>query len=209
MLVDGRLLAAVNEERLVRKKMVMGFPRESIAAVLEITGISLEEVDYIAVASKWGHFMNDYVEYDGGLFGIDRGVVKNLCFSVGSQLSSLRNTFPVLEKLYYGLRKPVYTHRRREVQRVLEQESGFRCPVEFIGHHFAHACSAYYSSGYDDALIVTMDVSGDGLATRSRTTTKIMSRHCRSKSCLQVSKSTGSPSNSSECTTSPVGSSVI
>ncbi len=81
MLVDGRLLAAVNEERLVRKKMVMGFPRESIAAVLEITGISLEEVDYIAVASKWGHFMNAYVEYDGGLFGIDRGVVNNLFFS--------------------------------------------------------------------------------------------------------------------------------
>ena len=39
ILEDGRVLAAVNEERLVRKKMVMGFPRKSIEAVLDLAKV--------------------------------------------------------------------------------------------------------------------------------------------------------------------------
>ena len=36
---DGRVISAVNEERLVRKKMVMGFPRKSIEAVLRLGNV--------------------------------------------------------------------------------------------------------------------------------------------------------------------------
>ncbi|HET6465637.1 MAG TPA: carbamoyltransferase C-terminal domain-containing protein [Nitrospiria bacterium] len=159
---DGRVLAAVNEERLVRKKMVMGFPRKSIAAVLALSNTRPEEVDYVAVASRQGHFLNEYVSFDEGLFGVDRGLVKNLFFSIGSKLSFLREKVPVLENLYYDLRKPVYAHRQREIRRIMKEEFGLPCPVEFIEHHFAHACSAFYSSGYPDALVATLDGSGDG-----------------------------------------------
>ena len=162
ILEDGRVLAAVNEERLVRKKMVMGFPRKSIATVFELSNVSPEDIDYVAVASQWGHFIDGYVDFDAGLFGVDRGLVKNLFFTVGSNLSFLRSKVPVLERLYYDLRKPIYARRHDAVRKVLKEEFGIQCPVEFIRHHFAHACSAYYSSGYKDALIVTMDGSGDG-----------------------------------------------
>ncbi|MCZ6799405.1 MAG: hypothetical protein O7F12_02855, partial [Nitrospirae bacterium] len=159
---NGRVLAAVNEERLIRKKLVMGFPRQSIALVLKMANVKPEELDYVAVASKWGHFLNNYVDFDDGLFGVDRGVIKNLFFSAGSKLSFLREKVPLLEKLYYGLRKPVYARRQSAVRRVLQEELGIKCPVEFIGHHYAHACSAFYSSGYKSALVVTSDGSGDG-----------------------------------------------
>jgi carbamoyltransferase len=162
ILEDGRVLAAVNEERLLRKKMLMGFPRRSIEAVFALANLRPNEIDYVAIASKRGHFLNEYTEFDAGTFGIDRGLVKNLFMSVGSGLSSLRNDLPVLEKLYYGLREPVYEHRRRAIKKVLQEEFEIRCPIEFIEHHFAHACSAFYSSGYEDGLIVTMDASGDG-----------------------------------------------
>jgi carbamoyltransferase len=161
---DGRVLAAVNEERLVRKKMVMGFPRQSIAAVLSLSNTRPEEVDFVAVGSRHGHFLNEYVSFDEGLFGVDRGVIKGLFFSIGAKLSFLREKVPALENLYYDLRKPVYAHREREIRRILKEEFGLLCPVEFIDHHFAHACSAYYSSGYQDALVTTMDGSGDGLS---------------------------------------------
>jgi carbamoyltransferase len=159
---DGRVLAAVNEERLVRKKMVMGFPRKSIQAVFELTKLQPQQIDYVAIASKRGHFLNDYVDFDAGTFRLDRGFVKNLFMSVGSGLSFLRDELPILERLYYELREPAYTHRRRSVKKVLQDEFDLHCPLEFIEHHFAHACSAFYSSGYDDALVVTMDASGDG-----------------------------------------------
>ena len=44
---DGRVIAAVAEERLARKKMVMGFPRKSIEAVLQIAGVKPDELDRV------------------------------------------------------------------------------------------------------------------------------------------------------------------
>jgi carbamoyltransferase len=162
VLEDGVVTAAVNEERLVRKKMVMGFPRQSIQTVLELAKIRPEQIDYVAVASKRGHFLDQYVDFDAGTFEINRGFVKELFMSVGSGLSFLRDDIPVLEKLYYELREPVYARRRKAVKNVLAEEFGISAPLEFIEHHFAHACSAFYSSGYQDALVVTMDAQGDG-----------------------------------------------
>ena len=51
LVVDGRVVAAINEERLARMKMVMGFPWKSIEAVLQLAGVSASEVDVVAVAS--------------------------------------------------------------------------------------------------------------------------------------------------------------
>ena len=42
------------------------------------------------------------------------------------------------------------------------------CPPIFrVSHHLAHAASAYYASGYPDAMIVTVDNSGDGISTQT------------------------------------------
>jgi len=162
VLEDGKVIAAVNEERLVRRKMVMGFPRKSIQKVLELAKVRPDQIDCVAIASKRGHFLNDYVEFEAGTFGISRGLVKGLFMSLGSGLSFLRNDVPILEKLYYELREPAYAHRRNATKKVLREEFDIVAPVEFIEHHFAHACSAFYSSGYRDALVATMDASGDG-----------------------------------------------
>jgi len=127
---------------------------------------SHEPAPFVAVASKWGHFLNQPTDFDAGLFGVKRGLIKGLFFAVGTKLSFLRAKVPLLEKLYYGLRNPVYASRQRRVRQVLKEEFGLHCPVEFIGHHFAHACSAYYTSTFDDALVVTMDASGDGCSSQ-------------------------------------------
>jgi carbamoyltransferase len=162
LVVDGRLVAAVNEERLARMKMVMGFPWKSISAVLEIGGVSAQDVDVVAVASKWGHFLGDYVDTSNGVLNIDEGAVKNTFFNIGSKLSSLRGSLPFLEPLYYQLRQPSYWRRRKSIEAALKKEYGLTCPVRYTWHHHAHAACAYYASGFDDALVVTLDGSGDG-----------------------------------------------
>jgi len=159
---DGRVVAAVNEERLARKKMAMGFPRKSIAAVMQIAGVGPEELDKVAIASQWGHFLDEYVDFDQGVFGVDEGVVRNLFFSVGSHLSGLRTKVPVLENLYYSLRKPAFARRRSRIREVLREEFGITCPVDFVSHHLSHAVAAYFGSGFDDSLVVTLDGAGDG-----------------------------------------------
>jgi len=55
---DGKVIAAINDERLVREKMVFGVPRESIKMILKTHGISPHEVDAIAVATENQHLIN-------------------------------------------------------------------------------------------------------------------------------------------------------
>ncbi|MBW2269984.1 MAG: carbamoyltransferase [Deltaproteobacteria bacterium] len=159
---DGCLVAAVNEERLVRRKMVMGFPWKSIESVLEMGGVQPGELDAVAVASHWGHFLPEYVDFGDGAFGVDEGAVRGAFFDLGSTLAPLRAKLPFLETLYYGLRRPLFARRRSAIRRVLRERYGITCPVEFVWHHFAHAAAAYHASGLHDALGVTLDASGDG-----------------------------------------------
>ena len=49
---DGRILAAVNEERIVRLKLARGFPWKSIQAVLDLTGTDASQIAGVAVAQK-------------------------------------------------------------------------------------------------------------------------------------------------------------
>lgn len=162
IVVDGRVVAAINEERLARMKMVMGFPWKSIEAVLEQTGVRAQDVDLVAVASKWGHFLREYVDMSEGVFHIDEGAVKNRFMDLGSKLSALRTTLPFLEPLYYQLRQPSYWKRRKSIEAVLRENYNISCPVHYTWHHRAHAACAYYACGFDDALVVTLDGSGDG-----------------------------------------------
>jgi predicted NodU family carbamoyl transferase len=56
---DGKILAAVNEERLIRKKMAHGFPAQSIREVLKLCGMDAADVDAVAVATR-----NNYFSYE-------------------------------------------------------------------------------------------------------------------------------------------------
>ena len=48
ILRDGKLVAAVSEERLNRRKLWYGYPEAAIAEVLRLSNISLDDVDYVA-----------------------------------------------------------------------------------------------------------------------------------------------------------------
>ncbi len=50
VVVDGRLVAAINEERLCRLKLAAGFPRQTITAVLEMAGWLPADLDCVLVA---------------------------------------------------------------------------------------------------------------------------------------------------------------
>jgi carbamoyltransferase len=54
------------------------------------------------------------------------------------------------------------------------------CPkaIEYVGHHLAHAASAYYVSGFKEAMILTADWSGDGLClTLASGSSRVITQH--------------------------------
>ena len=161
---DGQVLAAVNDERLVREKMVLGFPRCSIAEVMRLASVSPDEIDYVAVSTQRQHMIDGYIDYREGKFKHKKSVAKSIMFYLGSKLSRLMKIFPFIEKIYFLFRKPFYAHRRYKTKKILRDEFNIDCPIEFIDHHYCHAVSAYYTSKFDDATVVTLDSAGDGLS---------------------------------------------
>jgi len=158
----GQVVAAVAEERLARMKMVMGFPRLAIAEVLRITDTAAEDLDRVVIASEWGHFLDEHVDFSSGVFGVDEGPLRSLFFAVGSRLSGLRSKLPILERLYFDLRRPAFARRRARIRAVLRDEFGYSGPVDFVPHHLAHAAGAFHASGFQEGLVVTLDGAGDG-----------------------------------------------
>ena len=51
VVADGRILAAINEERLSRLKLVVGFPRSAIREALSISATDVSELDAVEI---WG-----------------------------------------------------------------------------------------------------------------------------------------------------------
>ena len=46
LIKDGKILYAINEERLNRKKMFTGFPQKSLALILLKFGLKINDIDY-------------------------------------------------------------------------------------------------------------------------------------------------------------------
>ncbi len=161
VIADGVVLAAVNEERLTRLKMAYGFPRQAIAEVLQLAGVEPADIDRVAAATINNHFFDGVRPFDGWM-AQDKGFIRNAVFNSAGRFSFLIDSVPGLEALYYTARKPVFAARRRAIRRIMAQEFGIAAPVRFVNHHLAHATSAYFTSGFADATVVSMDGGGDG-----------------------------------------------
>jgi carbamoyltransferase len=136
LVIDGRVVAAVNEERFSRKKNDDSFPFRSIETVLKLAGVTARDVSVVALA---------------GLPPFRRGLkvahyVFRTFFETGQLLSN---------RLRYA-----YTEARRAGKRTVPVELKGKKLV-FVGHHEAHAASAYFASPYSEATVVTLDGIGD------------------------------------------------
>ena len=143
---DGKVIAAINDERLVREKMVFGVPRESVKLILETHGVAAEDIDCIAIGTENQHLFPQYADFRGGWFGLNRGKFKQTLFQMASRVSIYRKQLPFLDSAYYLLRQPAFAKRRKELTKIFSEEFGLNCPVVFLDHHFCHAGTSCRSS---------------------------------------------------------------
>lgn len=165
VVVDGRVVAAVNEERLDRNKMSMGFPRMSITEVIRLAGIESKDIDHVAVATVnlfWRENAEPYRDY----YRESKHGFRNHFLSLGSVMSTVVGDVGAARKVYYGLKRKLTDERRRKIPETLRDDFGINASVKFIDHHVCHAASAYFTSGMEVATVVTHDGAGDGKCSR-------------------------------------------
>ncbi len=150
---DGRLLGALQEERPCRTKNWAGFPSMAIDRLLAAAGASASDVDAWVFA---GHETHLPPKVDG-LTGRDAEVraYKANCTPIAQVRRQLRET---------PLRAAVHALRGRQRQKPLLDRGVARERIHVVKHHMCHAMTAYMGPGADpDALVITLDGSGDGL----------------------------------------------
>jgi carbamoyltransferase len=165
LIEDRRIIYAIHEERLTRAKMATGFPKQSIAKTLADTHSRPAEIDVIAVATVNEFYREEAIAYDGWLLR-EQAPLKEALLNASSAVNQLLGATPFLRKSYYEVKSLLGRMRRQAIQDHLRRQWGFTCPIKFIDHHFAHACSAYFTSGLEGATVITMDGAGDNSSSR-------------------------------------------
>ena len=151
---NGKVLDAVSEERFTCVKGQGGFPHKSVEWILGSRGLEPGDIDKI------------------GLVGYVKPLVSIEQYAVGRQ-----KYFPHVLKLFPGdprkLIRWYVAHGRKkrlsapDLRAALAAHGLPAAKVELVEHHQSHAATAYYLSPFHraglDALVVTLDGSGDGL----------------------------------------------
>ncbi|MBI3272533.1 MAG: hypothetical protein HYZ53_26315 [Planctomycetes bacterium] len=148
LLVDGRVVAALQEERLCRVKNWSGFPTRAVETCLSLGGLAARELDVVALAGNHMPYAKSREELLQEYRSAD----------------SLRTRLKRILKSV-GLRTVHQARRRRERVAAVTAIGVPAERVRFVEHHLAHASAAYYGLGEHehDCLVLTNDGAGDGL----------------------------------------------
>ena len=143
LLVDGKIVAAAQEERFSRKKHDAAFPANAIAYCLEEAGLSLAEIDYITF-------------YDKPLVKFERLLETYLAFAPKG-FRSFVMAIPVWLKEKLFLKVTL----KRELASLSGLEQTALPPLLFHEHHGSHAASAFYASPFKTAAVLCLDGVGE------------------------------------------------
>lgn len=140
LLKDGVLIAAIEEERFRRVKHWAGFPSEAIRFCLEDAGITLDQIDHIAIGRDPKAKRLRKVFFAATHPGIGIQAIQNRLLNA-RQVASLADEFV---KHFPGV-----------------PASRIESKLHYVEHHRAHLASAFYASPFEEAALLSIDGSGD------------------------------------------------
>ena len=144
--VDGKIIAAAQEERFSRKKHDSRYPFNAVNYVLEASNLKLNEIDYIVFFEKpflkFERLLETYVAFAPKGF-------KSFCMSM-----------PI------WLRKKLF-QKKFLFEKLKQHDDNFDDinKIYFSEHHYSHAASAFYPSPFKDAVILILDGVGEWATT--------------------------------------------
>jgi carbamoyltransferase len=147
LLKDGEVIACAAEERFTRVKFSLNLagntllPRRAIAWCLEASGIALDDVDVVA----------HYCEFTEPV--LERRMALLRPYLTEKERGTVARSF---RQVYEQMISP------SAVEDQFEHMTGVRPrSIVPVRHHMAHAASAFYPSGFPEALVFTIDGSGE------------------------------------------------
>ncbi len=146
ILVDGKIVAAAQEERFTRKKHDPSYPHNAIEFVLKYSKLKLSEVDQIVFFEKpflkFERLLETYVAF------APRGFV------------SFAKAMPlwIKEKLF---QKNLLFNKLKQHDQDYKSDKN----IFFSDHHLSHAASAFFPSPFDEAVVLTADGVGEWATT--------------------------------------------
>lgn len=147
LVVDGKVVAAAQEERFTRKKHDQAFPKFAISYSLSEVGCVPEDIDYI-------------VFYDKPFLKFERLLETYLAYApVG--FKSFATALPVwlTDKLF---QKSMITDALKDLW---GKQVDWSERLLFSEHHLSHAASAFFPSPFEEAAVLTMDGVGEWTTT--------------------------------------------
>ena len=157
VVIDGKVVAAAAEERFTRVKNAGGFPHHALDYAMRAAGISARDVDHVAYAAL--PFGKERLR-DLGCYARNIAYVAQASDRTEQKLRHLLN---YTRGLLIGNEWATWGSTQRRIRRSLEQR-GLADKMVFVDHHRAHVASAYYTSGLDRCLAVSLDGYGSGQA---------------------------------------------
>ena len=146
LIIDGKIIAAAQEERFSRKKHDASYPFHAVEYVLKEANLKLSEIDFITFYEKpflkFERLLETYVAFAPKGF-------KSFCMAMPLWLG---------EKLFQ--KKALFNHLKNHDKKFQDINK-----IYFSEHHFSHAASAYYPSPFNNATVLTLDGVGEWATT--------------------------------------------
>lgn len=139
---DGKVIAAVEEERFTREKHMVGFPVNAIKHCLAEAGINIKDVDHIGLS--WQPFVlrrriTEALKTLPKSFATFRAKASRGAGQMQNEWSQL-----------FVMKKLIHRHFGTG-----------KFELHYLNHHLCHAVSAFYPSQFDQAAILTVDGAGE------------------------------------------------
>ena len=149
---NGKVVAAINEERIRNLKHYNGIPSFSLNEIFKISKIHPSEIDAIAIVG-----ISDMTKFS-----------ESSAFPIYAHLYYTWNPITLNPKTASSFTSHNYRFRDIDEIKTILTEIGVQIKeILFVEHHLGHAAGAYYLSQWnldEEVLIFTADAQGDGLS---------------------------------------------
>lgn len=140
---DGKLIAAVREERFDRIKFSDSYPTRAVDYCLNTAGIGIKNVDYVVFAWNPGHELEPQ-----------------------DSPAAVRNHKHFLHYIPNNLLRHIGGDKSNKRIAAIDERITFnegKLNIHFVPHHHSHAAGAFFVSPYEKAAIMTIDGYGDDI----------------------------------------------
>ncbi len=134
LMIDGEIIAASSQERYDYNKHSRAFPLDAIKDCLKTADLDINELDEIAFANDPIYHINEFY---------------------------LKSALSDKERIPFLFNDAQKIKMNFEMEKITRDFTGFNGSIKFYRHHMCHLTSAYYPSGFNEAVLLSLDGMGE------------------------------------------------